>query len=128
MPDNVLAQGQVIPITPVKNATTLGFLGAAGFGPSTGTATITYTDGTTQNFSLGFSDWVLNGNNTPLLPGNQVVAVTPYRNAPYRTMQTLTPNILYTDVALQAGKTIQSVTLPATVDRGNLHVFAIGTK
>ena len=36
--------------------------------------------------------------------------------------------VYYTDVALQAGKTIQSMTFPTTVSKGQLHIFALGTK
>jgi hypothetical protein len=45
-PDNVTAGGQTIKVLPVTGATEIGFLGAATNGPSTGTMTITYTDGT----------------------------------------------------------------------------------
>src|SRR5262249_12973350 len=81
-PDNVKAKGQVIPITPVPGATTLAFLGSSSNGPSTGNATITYTDGTTQNFQMTFDDWTLNGGRSQLSDGNQQVAVTAYRNTP----------------------------------------------
>jgi hypothetical protein len=45
-PDNYAA-GQIIPVTPTPGAATLGFLGASTNGSSSGTATLTYTDGTT---------------------------------------------------------------------------------
>src|SRR5207245_5621790 len=78
--DDVQASGQVIPVTPVNGATTLAFLGAASFGPSVGTATITYTDGTTQTFSMVFSDWVLNNGSAKPAQSNQIVATLPYSN------------------------------------------------
>ncbi len=127
-PDNVLAQGQKIPVTPVKGATTLAFLGAAGFGPSMGAATVTYTDGTTQPFMLAFSDWTLSGGAAAPFSGEQVVANTMYRDSAGGMQMNQMPNVFYVGITLQAGKTIQSVTLPTTVDRGNLHVFAISTK
>ncbi len=125
--NNVIAKGQVIPVT-ADGANTLGFLLAASNGPSLGRATITYTDGSTQQFLLVASDWTLNGGTarTPSY-GNQVVAVTPYRNTP-NGMQKDMPHIFYMDVALQKGKTIQSVTLPSTGNHGQIHVFAIGAK
>jgi hypothetical protein len=122
-----LAKGQVIPITPVQGATTLAFLGSATNGPATGNATITYSDGTTQTFQMLFSDWTLNAGKSAPSTGNQVVAVTPYRNT-LNGMQTHKPNVFYIDIALMAGKTVQSVTLPSTVNRGQIHVFAISTK
>ena len=127
-PDNVLAQGQTIPVTSVQGATTLAFLGAAGFGPSMGAATITYTDGTTQAFTLAFSDWTLSGGSAPLLNGEQVVANTTYRDSAGGMQMNQMPNVFYVGATLQAGKTLKSVTLPATVDRGNMHIFAISTK
>ncbi len=74
--DNYVANGQVIPVTPVSNANTLAFLGAATYGPISGTATITYTDGSTQSFTLGFTDWAT----STLSFGNTIAAVLPYYN------------------------------------------------
>jgi hypothetical protein len=51
-PDNVQASGQTIAVSLPSRATTLGFLGSATNGDASGTATITYTDGTTQTFTL----------------------------------------------------------------------------
>jgi len=53
------------------------------------------------------------------------VATTAYRNTPVGKQTTDNPVVLYTDVALQAGKTVSSVTLPMS---GQLHVFTIATK
>jgi hypothetical protein len=125
--DNVVARGQVIPITPVQGATTLAFLGSASNGPSFGNATITYSDGTTQTFKMLFSDWTLNAGGSAPSAGNQVVVQMPYRNTP-NGMQTHKPNVFYINVTLMAGKTVQSVTLPSTVNQGKIHVFAIATK
>ncbi|HEX4203226.1 MAG TPA: GH92 family glycosyl hydrolase, partial [Ktedonobacteraceae bacterium] len=44
--------GQVIPLAETSGLTTLAFLGSSTNGPSSGTATITYTDGSTQTFTL----------------------------------------------------------------------------
>lgn len=121
------AQGQTIPITAVNSATTLALLGSATHGPSIGTASITYTDGTIQTFSLGLSDWTLNaGKSTPSY-GNGTVVTMPYRNGP-AGKQSDQPHVFYADVALQPGKTPQSVALPSSLNQGQLHVFAIGTK
>ena len=127
VPNNVLAQGQVITITPAQGATTLAFLGSATNGPSAGRATITYADGTTQAFQMVFSDWTLNGGKSLPSAGNQTVVVTPYRNT-LNGMQLDQPHVFYIDVALLIGKTVQSVTLSSTVNRGKIHVFAISTK
>ncbi|GER89960.1 hypothetical protein KDW_41220 [Dictyobacter vulcani] len=124
--NNYQATGQKITVSPVAGATTLGFLGAATNGATSGTATITYTDNSTQTFTLGFADWT-SSSITSLPYGNSVVATMPYRNTPSGA-QTINTYVFTTSVTLQAGKTIQSVTLPTTTSPGLLHVFAIGTK
>ncbi len=125
-PDDYTANGQMLTVNPVSGATKLAFLGAASGGASSGTATITYTDGTTQNFTLGFSDWTLGGGGGSPSFGNQIAATTAYRNTP-TGQQSDKPNVFYTDVTLQSGKTIQSVTLPSQTTGGQLHVFAFAT-
>jgi hypothetical protein len=126
-PNNYQANGQALPVTPVTGATTLAFLGSSTNGPSIGTATITYTDGTTQTFQLGLSDWVLAGGKVPPSYGNLTAVTTNYRNGP-TGQQTVKTYVFYTDVALTPGKTVVSVTLPSTLNQGHLHIFAVGTK
>ena len=124
--DNYRATGQTISVTPVSGASTLAFLGSSTNGPSTGTAVINYSDGSTQSFSLGFSDWTLNaGKSTPAY-GNGVAAVTPYRNTS-TGKQTINTYIFYAAVILQSGKTVNSVKLPSSLNQGQLHVFSIAT-
>jgi hypothetical protein len=125
--DNDQSAGQVLTITPVANATTLGFLGAAAYGPASGAATITYTDGSTQTFTLAFSDWTLNGGTAKVIAGNSIAVQMSYRNQP-SGKQSVTTYVFYTEVALQAGKTVQSVTLPSSVSAGQLHVVTVGTR
>ncbi len=127
--DNVQAMGQVIPVTPVQGAKTLAFLGSSTNGPSLGNAVITYTDGSTQIFRLGLSDWTLGASKMAPSFGNQALATLPYRNTPNGVQANgNTPHIFYTSVALLAGKTIASVTLPSHVNAGHIHIFAISTK
>ncbi len=122
--NNYQASGQVLPLAPAAGATSLAFLGAAVGGTQSGTATITYTDGTTQTFTLTFSDWTLNGGTSSPIPGNSIAITTAYRNTP-SGKQSVQTDVFYTEVALQAGKTVQSVTLPSL---WGLHVFALATK
>src|SRR6266516_4388581 len=129
-PENYLTTGQIIPVTPAPNASILAFLGSSANGPSSGTATITYSDGSTQTFTLGFSDWTLNaGKATPSF-GNAISYASPYRSNPRAAggRETIKTYVFYASVNLQAGKTIVSVTLPKTVAGGQLHVFALTTK
>lgn len=122
-PDNVLAAGQTIGVTVPAGATTLGFLGAASNGAESGTMTITYTDGSTQTATLGFGDW-----NSGAAYGNDTVAVMPYRNWATGTSETIATRVYATSVALEPGKTVASVTLPAQPGgQGDLHIFAMGS-
>ncbi|HEV3173339.1 MAG TPA: glycoside hydrolase family 3 C-terminal domain-containing protein [Actinocrinis sp.] len=114
--DNVEADGRAISIT--GSGTTLGFLGAAANGQSSGTATITYTDGTTQQFTLGFGDWA----GTTPYPGSQVAVTSAYGNTSSGTSP-WKASVFYDAVTLQTGKTVQSVTLPSA-GSSPLHVFA----
>jgi hypothetical protein len=124
----VQARGQVIPVTAASGATTLAFLGSASFGPSVGTATITYTDGSTQTFSMVFSDWVLNNGSVKPAQGDQIVATLPYSNTPRGMLSWQKPDVFYTAVTLEPGKTIKSVTLPTHTTQGQIHIFAMSTK
>ena len=124
--DNVVARGQTIPLSPPSSGSTLAFLGAATNGPSAGLATIRYSDGSTQSFRLGFADWTLNGGwaSRPAY-GNKVVVTMPYRNRTNGTRQLEKTYVFYVAVALQPGKTVTGVTLPARVNRGLLHILAL---
>jgi glucoamylase len=124
-PDNVVAAGQSFDLT--GTGSTLGILGAAAFGPATGTGTITYTDRTTQSFTLAFNDW---GSSTAAA-GTSIVNTTDRWNTPTGSNGSGgVKNIFFAPVTLRAGKTVASVTLP---EIGNgvgsitaMHVFAVG--
>jgi len=122
--DNVLAQGQTLTLATPTGGTTLAVLGAATNGPSTGTGTIIYSDGSTQSFTLGFSDWTLNGASAQPIAGNSVAATMPYRNG-NGGKQTLQTDVFYAAITLQAGKAVARVTLPASANQGHLHIFAM---
>jgi beta-glucosidase len=124
-PDNIVASGQTVPFT--ATGTTLGFLGTADYGNASGTGTITYTDGTTQDFTLSFPDW---WNNAPTT-GNDLLATTDYFNGSGGKVQQKVSTYGAT-VALQAGKTTAYLTLPdigpdAASNQVAMHIFAIAT-
>jgi hypothetical protein len=122
-PDNLVAAGQVITVPPVAGATELGVLGSASNGPSSGSLTITYTDGSTQSATLGLSDWT---SGSPSF-GNGTAATMTYRNSGSGSSQQIGTKVFTTNIALQAGKTVASVTLPNGANQGEIHVFALGT-
>ena len=71
VPDNVVAGGQTIEVS--GSGKTLGLLGTGDYGTATGTGTISYTDGSTQSFTLSFSDWYANSPQ----PGGNVLDTFP---------------------------------------------------
>jgi hypothetical protein len=84
---------------------------------------VTYADGTTQEFTLGFSDWTLNGGTREPLPYNSIVGAMPYRNS--TTGQQARVNyVFYMEVALDPSQPVASIRL-ARVGTGILHVAAI---
>ena len=129
-PDNAIAQGQQVTVNAPAGTRTLGFLGSAsGGGPSQGAVTLHYSDGTTAQFMLGMSDWALNeGASTPSY-GNQVIATMPYANCDTCSSGQDPVNIyvFYAGLPVDPGKRLVSVTLPATVSGGEMHIFAVGT-
>lgn len=123
-PDNWSQAGQILPI-PAVSSGLLGFLGAAVNGPSSGVATITYTDGSTQTFTLTFSDWTLNGGSASPAGGNSIAATTPYRDTAGGGRVVGSTYVFLALVQLQAGKTPLSAQLPVTISAGAMHVFAM---
>jgi hypothetical protein len=123
-PDNVIADGQIIDVS--GSGSELGFLGAAGFGAASGTGTITYTDGSTQTYSISMADWY---NNAPVA-GDQIATTTTSWNSSSSTQVQHPVSVYYASVPLESGKTVKSVTLP-TVSSGvgngvnAMHIFAI---
>jgi outer membrane protein assembly factor BamB len=125
-PDNIIAAGQTIALPQPASGTVLAFLGASTSGPSGGTMTVTYTDGSTQQLDLVFSDWALGAvPGAQPAAGNSIVARMPYRDNAAGAQSTLPVYIFYAGFMLQAGKTVKSVTLPATVNGGPVHLFAM---
>jgi predicted alpha-1,2-mannosidase len=126
-PDNVIVSGQTVQLPNAPpGAAGLGLLGSATNGRASGPLLITYTDGSTQTAEVGFSDWTLGGGGDPISYGNRVAARMPYRNVTSGGSQNITTYLFATaPVPLQAGKQVRSVTLPADVDGGVFHVFAV---
>jgi beta-glucosidase len=109
--DDVIADGQIIDLS--GSGTDLGFLGAAGFGSATGTGTITYTDGSTQSYSLSLADWY----NNAAVAGSEIADTTTSWNSSSSTQTAHPVSVYFASVPLEAGKTVASVTLP-TVSSG----------
>jgi hypothetical protein len=120
--DNTVAEGQTIDMS---GSGTLGLLVSASYGPATGTGTITYTDGSTQSYTLTAPDWW----STTAPAGGAVAVSSAYQNRQGNTTYAHTGDIFSVPVTLTAGKTLASVTLPPggalTAGTAATHVFAM---
>ncbi len=125
-PDNVVAQGQVITPTAPVSGTLLSVLGAADHGSTQGTGSVEYSDGTTQSFTLGLSDWTLDGGGAARPSyGNGIAAILPYRNTGQGGREVVQTYVFYAAIPLRGGQAITQVTLPVTTGPGRLHLFAL---
>ncbi|MFI8824656.1 right-handed parallel beta-helix repeat-containing protein [Streptomyces sp. NPDC053431] len=111
-PDHVVAAGQTVQVT--GTGSKLGFLGFSTSHAPAGTGTLRFRDGTTQTFTLALTDWW----DTSPAAGNVLVARATYQNqhaSPYNgstTRYAHTASVWAGTIALPAGKTLDSVTLP----------------
>ncbi|HEY3873648.1 MAG TPA: SGNH/GDSL hydrolase family protein [Actinocrinis sp.] len=116
--DNVLAAGQSVGLT--GSGAALDFIVTSTNGPVGGSGTVTYTDGSTQTYTLTAPDWWTGTTN--------LAAATQYRNNPGGA-QAHQVSLFDESVALNSSKTVASVTLPnvgtGTVGVAALHVFAL---
>jgi Carbohydrate binding module (family 6) len=123
--DNTVAEGQTIAVSATG---TLGFLLSGSYGPATGTGTITYTDGSTQSYTLDAPDWF----STSPPSGGALAVSSAYQNRQGNTTYSQSGDIFAETIALTAGKTVAAVTLPPggalTTSTPAIHVFAIGTE
>ena len=69
--ENYQAAGQVLPVPPISDAASVGFLGASTNGNTSGTATLTFTDSSTQTFTLGLTDWTLGATPRSAIPSSR---------------------------------------------------------
>jgi predicted alpha-1,2-mannosidase len=125
-PDNTVPDGQTVNVNAPAGTQTLAFLAAANNGPVSAPLTLNYSDGSTSTYWLGLSDWTLNGGGGKPSYGNQVAAATSTRNYG-GGQQSVSTDVFYTAVPVDAGKTLTSVTLPSGSSAGQEHIFSIGT-
>jgi predicted alpha-1,2-mannosidase len=123
--DNAVTVGQTIAFTSAPKGGKVAFLGAASAGPSTGTVTLRFTDGSTATAPLTFSDWTLGGGGASPAPGTQIAITSAYRHHATGQQDGIKTYVFYAAIPVDAGKTVASVTLPATVSRGRMHVFSV---
>ena len=122
-PDNVVADGQTVPVRQSGDALT--FVVASTAGATSGTGTITYVDGSTQTYSLSNGDWYTG-------PSDAMAVQLPNWNTPTGT-QSAAVKLTADTVSLDSAKPVASVTLPAISaapgpSTASLHVFALGVR
>jgi len=122
--DNVIAEGQAIDLSGSGNNLVL--LAASNNGTGSGTLTINYADGTSQQVTINAGDWYYG---TPGA-GEQLLTTTPYWNQ--NSGPGTQPVSIYSNtIPLESGKTVQSIILPDVstgVGGGEnaMHIFAAG--
>jgi PKD repeat protein len=123
-PDNVTGNGKTVQLTVPDDATHISFIGVGTNGPQQGTATVTFTDGTTATTPIEYSDWTFGGdsNGTPSF-GNIVVARSGYRLKDGGHDPNVTFLFATAPYAVPAGKHVASVTMPASSP--DVHLFAV---
>jgi hypothetical protein len=124
-PDNILAAGQTMLVPGKSGASKLGLLGSSTNGGTSGTITITYTDGTSTTQSYTLNDWAV-GPDT----NDSAVSTMTYRNSIAGTSQAIGMYVYATTVPIDATKTVASITFPAISDQVGssttaMHVFAV---
>jgi alpha-galactosidase len=118
--DSIAAQGQTITYSAVGRSA-LGFLGRSNGGDVSGTLTLNYSDGTSSTATLGFPNW-LTGNPTAF--GDTTAITTTHKNTQTKAQVTGNYVISHAKIALAAGKSLVSITLP---NQPALRIFSITT-
>jgi predicted alpha-1,2-mannosidase len=119
-PDNWIPHGQRVEL-PRQQASTISFLGLATNGPSTGTAVVEYTDGSTQNVPLTLTDWNAQptaGNTTLVTVAGRVNANGSSGSGDFRLYATR-------PAPLDGTRTVAAVRLPQATYNGIMHVFDV---
>jgi predicted alpha-1,2-mannosidase len=128
-PDNIRTSGQKIPVSFPPGVTRLGLLGSATHGHfhTDATLTVGYTDGSTDEVPIRFSDWTLVGGKYQVLPHDVVAATTGYQNTRSGGRTMMSTYVYAVTAPLHANKTAKTVTLP-TGSRGSIGIFAISAR
>ncbi|WP_166979033.1 GH92 family glycosyl hydrolase [Paramicrobacterium fandaimingii] len=120
-PDHWIPHGQRIELEP-QRGTGISFLGLATNGPSEGTATVVYKDGSTQEVAMQLTDWAAS---SPEF-GNTAVATTSGRNLKNGSADTTSTAVFATETqAIDPEKTVTAIVMPRADYDGIAHVFDV---
>jgi hypothetical protein len=121
LPDNMVCDGQTLPIT--GRGSHLVMIGASAGGNASGNLVIHYTNGQSQTQPFDFTDWTRNGGTGKLQEGNQVVVTTSYRNSVLASGKERVPTYLFAEgVAVTPSLAVQSITFP---NETGIHIFML---
>jgi predicted alpha-1,2-mannosidase len=124
--DSWVPHGQVIQMGD-RRASKISFLGLATNGPSLGTAKVVYSDGTSTEVPVDYTDWTP-ASDGAVAYGNAIIAKTLGRNNSAGAADTTTAYIYATAPGtLETTKLVEKVILPENVTSGIEHIFAVGT-
>jgi hypothetical protein len=121
-PDNVLADGQTIPVSGQGNE--LGVLDASAYGSASATFVVSYTDGSTSTATVTIPDWY-----TGAAAGSDIAATVPWHSSSDAGSHPV--NLYATSIPIDPNRTVAAVTLPNIGDsvapgQTSAHIFAIG--
>ena len=120
-PDAIYGAGQAITL-PAGQFARLQVLAGAAYGPVLDQAfAVTYTDGSTSNFTQSFNDWCNCGAKHEELAGETLAVAMPYRDSRDGQQDRQESYIYGYTFALNPAKTVQSLALP---DNRNVIVLA----
>ncbi|WP_259453160.1 GH92 family glycosyl hydrolase [Streptomyces ginkgonis] len=121
-PDNWVPHGQRVDLGG-RHGASVSFLGLATNGPAEGTATVLYTDGSTQEVPVQFTDWTPG---TAYRFGNVPVVTVPGRNRADGGQDTTEAKVFATaPAAIDPDRAVEAVRLPEGSDRGVMHIFDV---
>ncbi len=113
--DGVIMQGQSVTLTTPIVGSALSLLGAGAGGGQSGTFTVGYTDGTTQQVSLAVGDWCSGTTG--------VIVTSAYRDTSTAGRDTTcAAKVMQASATLTGAAPVQSVTFPQS---SGFHVFAL---
>ena len=132
-PDNITGEGQTFHLDLGEGATQLAFVGTATEEARNPTATLTFTDGTTQEVEIGFGDWV-GAYDDPKFGGQRIAGVENRMagtgtGSKHAAIYGTAPVALDTDDDGQP-KVVSTLTMPkeaGSMSSGRVHVFAIAS-
>jgi hypothetical protein len=120
--DNLAGAGRPVMLNGPPGAATLALLGAASYGPYTGKATVTYTDGTSDIPALSLSDWTLNQNSEPPAGDNQIAAKVTSLNAYGGAPSTTDAYIFATKLPIDGSRQVAKLALPGPRPSGTTSI------